>query len=74
MPSFDLKSIERMMDVLQSQANQSGDTQTVSASSGGWIPVIKDGKKVGRMRFAMMDITITPKKKPKRKAKRVKSE
>lgn len=63
-----MDAIETLMTALAVQADATGETQTTQLSSGGWQPIIKDGKKVGRVRFAMLDITITPAKK-KRKTK-----
>ncbi len=66
-----MDAIETLMTALAVQADATGETQTTQLSSGGWQPIIKDGKNVGRIRFAMMDITITPTKK-KRKANKSK--
>lgn len=57
-----------LIKALVDQAEQTGETQTVSLDSDGWQDIIKNGKKVGRYRLSMAQITITAeKKKSKRK-------
>ena len=64
-----MDEIETLMATLKAQAESTGDAQTALVSTGGWQPIVKNGKTVGRMRFAAMEITVTAPKKAKRKKK-----
>ena len=67
-----LKGIEKLMQQLQDDAEETGEVQKTVISSGGMQPIIKDGKVVGRFQFASLEMTVTPKKKKRRKARKVK--
>lgn len=66
-----LRGIEKLMQQLQDEAAKTGEVQKTFISSGGVQPIIKDGKVVGRFQFASLEMTVTSKKKTrKRKTKK----
>lgn len=58
--------IARVKEMIDN-AQETGEEQSFSFSTGGWQDIIRNGKKVGRYRIQAADITIAPAKKTKRR-------
>jgi hypothetical protein len=65
------EQMNQAIEGLQRAAEESGEAQVQRFSTQGWQPIMRDGKRVGRVRIVMAEMTVTPAKKQRKpKAKK----